>query len=288
MKKAFTLIELLVVIAIIAILAAILFPVFAQAKLAAKKTAALSNIKQIALAQKMYENDFDDTFSFGGGKDWWGPNTGNWILNTEPYIKNYGIMLDPSDPKSKTTWATWMKGSAWADSTFSSVSFAANGWMKPDWNGSTHQIHGIMGLAQGSWLSRFGANDSAVNTPADTVMVATRYDGQNIYGTGLYFSGVNWGGWDDENGSGANGQLIPDGGASQAQDGWDQQRVGGPYWSADHKVQYTLNDHEGGCHTAYGVTPFVFCDGHAKAMAPWATNPDGYNHPEKNLWDAYR
>ena len=57
MKKAFTLIELLVVIAIIAILAAILFPVFAQAKLAAKKTTDLSNLKQLGLAALMYSTD---------------------------------------------------------------------------------------------------------------------------------------------------------------------------------------------------------------------------------------
>jgi prepilin-type N-terminal cleavage/methylation domain-containing protein len=61
-KRAFTLIELLVVIAIIAILAAILFPVFAQAKEAAKKTAALSNVKQNALGIIMYSTDYDDTF----------------------------------------------------------------------------------------------------------------------------------------------------------------------------------------------------------------------------------
>jgi prepilin-type N-terminal cleavage/methylation domain-containing protein len=60
MKKAFTLIELLVVIAIIAILAAILFPVFAQAKMAAKKTADLSNLKQNMTATLIYANDADD------------------------------------------------------------------------------------------------------------------------------------------------------------------------------------------------------------------------------------
>src|SRR4051812_46081996 len=62
MKRAFTLIELLVVIAIIAILAAILFPVFAQAKQAAKRTAELSNFKQISLSAILYSGDSDDVF----------------------------------------------------------------------------------------------------------------------------------------------------------------------------------------------------------------------------------
>lgn len=61
-RRAFTLIELLVVIAIIAILAAILFPVFAQAKEAAKKTACASNLKNIGLAMTLYQSDFDDGF----------------------------------------------------------------------------------------------------------------------------------------------------------------------------------------------------------------------------------
>src|SRR5579862_2989762 len=62
MKRAFTLIELLVVIAIIAILAAILFPVFAQAKLSAKQIVCLSNMKQIGLASMMYLADNDDSW----------------------------------------------------------------------------------------------------------------------------------------------------------------------------------------------------------------------------------
>jgi prepilin-type N-terminal cleavage/methylation domain-containing protein len=100
MKRAFTLIELLVVIAIIAILAAILFPVFAQAKQAAKKSADLSNVKQIGTAMAMYLGDNDDTYpqsyyykndqnSSGGYVHWTGT-----IL---PYVKNLNIFISPGD-----------------------------------------------------------------------------------------------------------------------------------------------------------------------------------------------
>src|SRR3954469_17835340 len=64
-RKAFTLIELLVVIAIIAILAAILFPVFAQAKEAAKKSQTLNNTKQLSIAMLIYNTDNDDIFPLG-------------------------------------------------------------------------------------------------------------------------------------------------------------------------------------------------------------------------------
>lgn len=90
MKKAFTLIELLVVIAIIAILAAILFPVFAQAKTAAKKTQALSNAKQIGTASHIYSSDYDDRFP----SVYDGPNCGgDPICTMYPYTKNLQLWV---------------------------------------------------------------------------------------------------------------------------------------------------------------------------------------------------
>jgi prepilin-type N-terminal cleavage/methylation domain-containing protein len=97
-RSGFTLIELLVVIAIIAILAAILFPVFAQAKLAAKKTAALSNIKQLGLATMGYLADNDDTYAeaVGGGcTNDASSNNRIWGASIQPYIKNKDIYTDP-------------------------------------------------------------------------------------------------------------------------------------------------------------------------------------------------
>jgi len=117
-SRAFTLIELLVVIAIIAILAAILFPVFAQAKAAAKKTACLSNLKQISTAWVMYATDYDDTMcltsytvgSFADGTlasvTWYGKyyyfTTPDYTNYSEgllyPYTKNVQIADCPSAP----------------------------------------------------------------------------------------------------------------------------------------------------------------------------------------------
>lgn len=91
MKRGFTLIELLVVIAIIAILAAILFPVFAQAKAAAKKTQDLSNFKQIATAIVLYANDNDD-LSLVSDHD-----AGiEWYESLYPYVKSNDVFRTPA------------------------------------------------------------------------------------------------------------------------------------------------------------------------------------------------
>ena len=99
---AFTLIELLVVIAIIAILAAILFPVFAQAKESAKKTSCLSNIKEYGLALNMYANDTDDCYPEPFVYPAWYsgyvyPQTHSWQISIQPYIKNKDMTKCPDN-----------------------------------------------------------------------------------------------------------------------------------------------------------------------------------------------
>ncbi len=107
-SRAFTLIELLVVIAIIAILAAILFPVFAQAREQARKATCLSNTKQLGLAINMYVQDYDETYPLA--TDSWTNIDPNhfftWQDGVQPYMKNWGINLCPdsghhnADPNS--------------------------------------------------------------------------------------------------------------------------------------------------------------------------------------------
>jgi len=92
-RRGFTLIELLVVIAIIAILAAILFPVFARAREKARQTSCLSNVKQIGTATLMYIQDYDEKYP--------GHNSGptpdlDWPISLVPYVKNAQLFMCPS------------------------------------------------------------------------------------------------------------------------------------------------------------------------------------------------
>lgn len=149
-KRAFTLIELLVVIAIIAILAAILFPVFAQAKVAAKKTSDLSNQKQMGTAFNIYVADYDDQFPLGYADT--GTPTGMtistyldtpadwdatvsaayhnarrhvWSNTIQPYTKNYEILKSPG--ATDYSIPGWVYGGVNAGKSLANVNYNYNG-----------------------------------------------------------------------------------------------------------------------------------------------------------------
>lgn len=292
MKRAFTLIELLVVIAIIAILAAILFPVFAQAKAAAKKTQSLSNAKQITLGALMYNTDQDGMFPAGVRACWWHPIDYGWETVVQPYIKNNAIFQSPSDSKSKASWPTWMSGAGGI-----SLSYSANGYMK--WDGSGWGVYGIMGLDQANiqygradgsngegctgpdpWMSKGETNETQITQSAATIMLAETHGSYDKWGQSNFFSGVNW--WDNVGGVGG---LIP-----------DSARTGDPYKlvpSGGSEVTVSKNNRNGGVNSVdlsdakNGTAVFTFADGHAKSMNPVATNPSPTDQ-SKNMWDSSR
>ncbi len=195
-KRAFTLIELLVVIAIIAILAAILFPVFAQAKLAAKKASDLSNVKQIGTATAIYLADFDDMYPrlVQGDFSNWPSSTYDWSsqLVIGPYTKNVDILKSPVDSFSTTNNAAFYGLPAtrqpralsyWPNAVSTFTSYG------PMWGVNNPQ--GIFTIPSDFTDSTSGPTSStSVGSPSDVIMLANGfveyYD--KAYGCGQYLN----------------------------------------------------------------------------------------------------
>ena len=311
-REAFTLIELLVVIAIIAILAAILFPVFAQAREKARSISCESNMKQLGIAVLMYTIDYDDTFC-PGQSDLPDPNNGNapasyvstdpwghWQTMVLPYIKAGGVFGCPDDidadgPDPNVT--AFGVGS----------SYVANGFYQ--YYSSDHYAGGNVGPMP--LLTTYHSNikvmnDSKVNDTSDTILFAEVFnsDLRNTRGhhgeditkdfDGLAANYSAWGTADVITGDGVldAGLLIPWGG-QDGNNGGNQNF--GSYTSPtgnqptleSHPLTGSVSVHHG------GRANFCFVDGHVKSLYPYQTNPGTFAYgtwaaDSGNMWNARR
>lgn len=263
MKRAFTLIELLVVIAIIAILAAILFPVFAQAKEAAKKTMCVSNLKELGLAFQMYGGDNDDNFpapitnlGVPNGSTVLPPT---WITGDPtrhdkyvdaggiyPYVKqrnNGGAQNMFGCPNAKPAPA----GIAPDYSRAPGQNFIMNQYLQPNWGGMYHptQPWNVWKKAADDSTGNYSPfSPTQSNAPADVILL---FEGAQEAQPGTNFdTSVN--------------------------------RYNNPFYQGfGGACNSYLSDKYGNvpCLTPgdfHGeMSDFVFVDGHAKSMRPWTT-----------------
>lgn len=257
-KEGFTLIELLVVIAIIAILAAILFPVFAQAREKARSITCVSNEKQMGLALLQYLQDNDETFPMlqyhnpgfgqpGNNLGWWI----DWQTAIYPYVKNGvpggngqgGIWTCPDFPLATTP-----------------SEYGIN-WNLARDGGGTYEA-GKPGFVQET------ITDAVIQTPADTIMVAEH--GQAGYGDGTPGDGDDVTAYLDVTESNWTAPVVPVNGATTQPD-------------THNELQYDLDcsptSTTVACGFGWGPSPgtmqryrhtntssTLFCDGHVKAV----------------------
>ncbi len=248
-RLGFTLIELLVVIAIIAILAAILFPVFAKAREKARQISCVSNLRQIGLGILQYTQDNDEVYPQTNV----GANVDNWAQDAYPYVKSADVFKCPDNPDASgfnpnNTWnnsagqpnLTWMGSTNWlTGSPAIPPSYGMSNFV-----GDYKQIEGIS--------PGYGAIALAgVNEPTNKILLGER--------------------WGDHGGTNVPGCTV----SPVSQDGigwkdWDSNGEQSPYSYACEMTAF---------HTKQ--TDFVFCDGHAKSMNPVDTT--GVNG-QPNMW----
>ena len=168
-RPAFTLVELLVVIAIIAILAAILFPVFARARENARKTSCLSNLKQIGLGFVQYTQDYDENGPLTTMTGMTPTPQSSWTTSTQPYLKSVQLFRCPSDASSR--WDTAVVPPTNPPYT---TSYVLNAWF------SAGKANGYANLAK-------------VTEPARAIVLSERTDATSGVPSGDHFHPFFWG-----------------------------------------------------------------------------------------------
>jgi prepilin-type N-terminal cleavage/methylation domain-containing protein len=176
-RPGFTLIELLVVIAIIAILAAILFPVFAQAREKARQTSCLSNLKQLGTSMLMYASDHDGLFPPAVGRQPTevNPYEFSWLRRLEPYTKSLGVFICPTSNYRSLEWRSnadilrsygyppTVRSAGYPAYTLTAAPFGAALW---------EGIGGFYGNEMGSYKTRVDSyGESSIARQAETVLL---------------------------------------------------------------------------------------------------------------------
>lgn len=261
----FTLIELLVVIAIIAILAAILFPVFASAREKARQISCLSNVRQLGLGIMQYVQDNDEVFP--SGNNGWGAGDG-WACQVYPYVKSTAIFLCPDD---------YVKGDT--------ASYCYN----------SELVH-----ANSVWGPPTGNNMSVLTAPASTVALCEVVGNGFGSGGGYNITVSDPNGWSGDSHSGLDGWSPGCGGWGGD---YDPDGAGaGPVGTAGTTLLYATGPlpHSnwaygwGGNFTATGRhsggSNYLLADGHAKWFRPqsvsggWGPNPNAGDCADNFPW----
>jgi prepilin-type N-terminal cleavage/methylation domain-containing protein/prepilin-type processing-associated H-X9-DG protein len=261
-RGGFTLIELLVVIAIIAVLAAILFPVFAQARLTARKAVCISNMRQIALGVRMYSDDYDGFFPRIQASD----GKGNWNVVSWWAVHFYQQALDPYIRMGR---GTANKSNVWWDPS------------DPDRN---------MPYLWGSFIH------NGLLTCNNTNEASIARPGEKIY------SALRAPRWDLVTGTAPLPQTAPPANdpfwVSEffdfGIDPYEKSDPNSPYWWSQGRIfpPCSLFPKDPNCqdwepavdsHRYAGQAPYAFVDGHVKVM-PFAAT---YKSPTDNEWDLH-
>jgi len=259
-RSAFTLIELLVVIAIIAILAAVLFPVFAQAREKARSITCLSNEKQIGLGLVMYLQDYDGSFP-----------PANEVIQSGGDIQWYAVVYPYIHNGEGASGYYYGKGGVWDCPSAAGIESSSPASSPQKWQGQIFGVNDSLfpNNTQGTGPFPYPVqNETIIPSPADTIVVAEK----GLNGTGWSYeqfmvnqawwatSVVNGSGQYDSTKDNSYCSYTVGGGPCPSHDGVNPDRdapVGadGP-WEGPRTIRYRHN----------GASNVLFADGHAKAM----------------------
>jgi len=261
-KSGFTLIELLVVIAIIAILAAILFPAFAKAREAARRSSCSSNLKQIGLGIMQYVQDNDETMP-PGLASYDGSWQTTWATAIQPYIKSLELFRCPSDSLNQPSSNPNLDGVP--------ISYGAN--MVIDGLSPNEMIGAFGSWENGNPFWSKPVKMATFVRPSHTIAVAEKHNDEtgvtSAHSTGFASD------WIDPDWK-FNWPSGPNGGAMN--------RIPNPSVSGWTPAEKGLTGDVSTKHL--GTSNFLFADGHVKAMKPQDTNPgpNPWSNPN-NMWN---